>query len=80
MADTRAMRLVLHVVPTPEGVWEVREQRERRGFRCATKDEAVLEARRLAREARIGQVRVHDVDGGVATEWTYGDDPRRSAG
>jgi hypothetical protein len=40
--------------------------------------EALEEAKRLAKQAELGQVKVHKKDGNMEYENTYGEDPRRS--
>ena len=76
MAD----RLVLHVTPNANG-WEVKRQgSDTTEVLVDNKDNAVDHAKEIAKGAALGQVIVHTRDGKIETEYTYGDDPRQSAG
>jgi hypothetical protein len=48
--------------------------------RTATQADAIKRARKLAKDADLGQVRVHGRDGRLRTEYTYGRDPRQIPG
>lgn len=68
-----------HVVHE-RGRWAVEgEHAKRSSSRHDTKDEAVERGRHLAR-ARQGQLKIHKMDGTLETEYTYGHDPRNTAG
>jgi hypothetical protein len=75
-------RVVYHVVPDrEEDAWKVeKENSERASSVCQTKDEAIEEARRLAQNNSLSQVKVHRRDGTIQTEWTYGKDPEKYPG
>ena len=76
MAD----RLVLHVTPNANS-WEVkREGSAETEVLVDNKDNAVAHAKDLAKGAGLGQVVVHNRDGQIAEEFTYGDDPRSIPG
>ena len=74
-------RNVYHVVRRND-VWHVRRTRARRASGChRRKAAAIMQAKSLAnRPGSLGQVVVHRRDGKVQTEWTYGNDPRRTRG
>ena len=75
-----AARKVYHVVPSGRG-WRVKRAGAGHGVRAfSSKAPAVAYAKSLAKEAALGQVRVHRRDGEIQTEWTYGKDPRRTRG
>jgi hypothetical protein len=81
MAKTETERVVYHVVPNSSGEkWLVRQENSELRREHDTKEEAVQEAKRLAQEAPLGQVKVHKKDGNMEYESTYGADPRRSPG
>lgn len=46
----------------------------------ATKREAVVDGRSCARSERPSQLMIHNRDGKIQTEHTYGSDPRRFKG
>ena len=48
--------------------------------RTATQADAIKRARQLAKQADLGQVRIHGRDGRLRTEYTYGRDPRQIPG
>ena len=73
-------RLVLHVTPNANG-WEVkRAGSDATEVLVDNKDNAVAHAKDLAKGAGLGQVVVHNRDGKIAEEFTYGDDPRETPG
>lgn len=81
VASKKNGRVVYHVVPDASGdKWLVSQENASYRTEHETKDEAVQEAKRLAQEAELGQVKVHKKDGNMEYESTYGDDPRRSPG
>ena len=41
-----------------------------------TKDEAIQEAKAMAKAAPLGQLIIHKQDHTIETEYTYGEDPR----
>ena len=79
MAQATKERIVYHVVPNASGEkWLVTQENAEFRREHATKEEAVEEARRLAQQAPLGQIKVHKKDGNMEYESTYGEDPRRS--
>ena len=72
-------RLTYHVSPFGNG-WKVAAEHEELDVVRDNKDDAVDEARRLAKSAELGQVIVHKQDGTIEEEFTYGDDPRDTPG
>lgn len=76
-------RVVYHVTPYGNG-WTLNlaGQDEDKGELGAWdhKDMAVERAKELAKQAPLGQVIVHGEDGKIQGEFTYGEDPRSSAG
>jgi hypothetical protein len=72
-------RVVYHVVPNSSAEkWLVTQENASFRREFDTKAEAEEEAKRLARSAALGQVKVHKKDGNMEYESTYGEDPRRS--
>ena len=73
-------RLVLHVVPDANS-WKVEQEGSGETLVLVdNKDNAVQQAKELAKAAPLGQVKVHTRDGQIAEEFTYGEDPPSSAG
>jgi len=61
--------------------WEVkRAGSSETEFLVDNKDNAVEHAKELARAQELGQVIVHNRDGRIAEEFTYGEDPSSSKG
>ena len=76
MAD----RTVYHVTPNVNG-WQVKEVgADTLDYLVDDKDNAVAHAKELAKQAPLGQVIVHNRDGRIAEEFTYGEDPRSTPG
>ena len=68
--------MVYHVVPNASGEkWLVSQENAAYRTEHETKEEAVQEAKRLAQEVELGQVKVHKKDGNMEYESTYGEDP-----
>lgn len=73
-------RTVYHVVPNVNS-WEVKQEGAAEAdFLVDNKDNALAHAKELAKQAPLGQVIVHNQDGKIAEEFTYGDDPRSIQG
>lgn len=71
-------RVVYHVVPNASAEkWVVSQENADYRSEHDTKEEAVQEARRLAQQAELGQIKVHKKDGNMEYESTYGADPER---
>lgn len=69
-----------HVSPHDEG-WQVKPEGAKRATGVFdTKDGAVEEARKLAKNQRPSQVLIHGRDGRIQEERTYGQDPERTEG
>ena len=74
------IRSVYHVTPVGDA-WGVRRERRKRADSLhLTKTDAIARAKRLARAAALGQVKVHGRSGRIQTEITYREDPRSSRG
>ena len=70
-----AERVTYHVTPYVNG-WQVKEQRDNgRELLVDNKDNAVQQAKDMAKAQELGQVIVHTRDGKIAEEFTYGEDP-----
>jgi len=82
MAKTTATeRAVYHVVPNASGeLWVVSRERSNERTEYQTKEEAVEAAQRLAKQADLGQIKVHKKDGNMEYESTYGEDPPETPG
>lgn len=73
------MRETYHVTPFGNG-WKVAAEGQDLDIVRDNKDDAVEEAKRLAKSAELGQVVVHGQDGQIQEEFTYGEDPRETPG
>lgn len=71
------MRTVYHVTYlSASAKWKVeREDAERASSYHHTKTAAIEEAKKLAKNNMPSQVIVHNMDGTISDEWTYGNDP-----
>jgi hypothetical protein len=79
MADNQNERMVYHVVPNSSAErWLVTQENADFRKEFNTKEDAVEFAKERAREAQLGQVKVHKMDGNMEYESTYGKDPSRS--
>jgi hypothetical protein len=68
-------RIVLHVVF--HDAWRIQSEGEGPlPAEFGTKEEAVAEAKRIAKGTPLGQVVIHKEDHTIETEYTYGNDPR----
>lgn len=73
-------RQVYHVVPAENG-WEVKKEGNKRpSAKARLKVDAIKRAKKLAKNAKLGQVIIHKRNGKIQTEYTYGDDPRKTKG
>ena len=64
-----------HVVPNPEGGWDVRRGRASRSSgHFDTKRDAVDRAREISRNAET-ELKIHNRDGQIARSDSYGNDP-----
>jgi hypothetical protein len=81
MAQARNGRKVYHVVPDASAErWVVSEENGEFRREFDSKRDAEEFAKGRAREAALGQVKVHTRDGNMEYESTYGEDPERSPG
>ena len=73
-------RKVVHVKPN-KGDWKVQtEGTEKAANIFDNKQEAIARAKEIAKNAPLGQVKIHKEDGTIQTEHTYGKDPREYKG
>jgi hypothetical protein len=73
-------RTVYHVMSVGYA-WGVRRARRLRADSVHLfKKDAIARAKRLAKAASLGQVKVHGRNGCIQTEFTYREDPRNSRG
>lgn len=71
-----AKRVTYHVTPNVNG-WEVKQEgSSQTEYLVDDKDNAIRHARELAQSQELGQVIVHNRDGKIAEEFTYGEDPQ----
>lgn len=70
-------RKVYHVTKnTKGGGWHVKQEGSQRASgNFGTKQEAVQRGKVLAKNAPLGQIKIHGQDGKIQTEHTYGKDP-----
>lgn len=69
-------RIVYHVTKNQGSGWDVKKENGQRpsgNFR--TKQDAVQRGKELAKNAPLGQIKIHGQDGKIQTEHTYGKDP-----
>lgn len=70
-------RDVYHVVQNGED-WSVKKQGNSRATSSyGTQKDAIQDAIQRAKDANLGQVKIHGTNGRIRTEYTYGEDPRR---
>jgi hypothetical protein len=75
-----AQRTTFHVVPDANS-WKVKNEEDATYDALVDdKDRAVELAKEYAKQFSLGQVIVHNRDGKIADEFTYGDDPRNIPG
>ena len=75
-----AQRTVFHLTPHVNG-WQVKEQgSNEREVLVDNKDRALELAKEQAKSHDLAQVIVHKRDGTIEKEFTYGEDPRSTAG
>lgn len=74
-------RKVVHVVSDKEGGWNVKsEKTSRAAANFENKSDAIDKAKEIAKNAPLGQVKIHGLDSKIQTEYTYGKDPRKYKG
>lgn len=56
--------------------WDVKQEGGKRASgNFSTKQEAIQRGKELAKNAPLGQIKIHGQDGKIQTEHTYGKDP-----
>jgi hypothetical protein len=79
MRGDKTERKVYHVVPNASAErWVVSQENAEFRREFDRKEEAIEFARERAKEAELGQIKVHKQDGNMEYESTYGEDPSRS--
>ncbi len=74
------VRKVYHVTPVGDAWGVHRARRKRADSIHLFKTDAIARAKRLARAAPLGQVKVHGRNGRIQDEFTYREDPRSTRG
>ena len=73
-------RTTFHVIPDVNS-WKIKNEDDASYDALVDdKDRAIELAKEYAKKAPLGQVLVHNRDGKIADEFTYGDDPRNVPG
>lgn len=86
MAAKQPERTIYHVTPagdrSVDEKWQIEHKEGRRNLRepHRTQRQAIDAAREKAKEHQPAQVIIHGRDGRIRTEYTYGNDPRRTPG
>ena len=71
-----AKRQVYHVTKNQGSGWGVKKENAQRvSGKYDTKNEAIQRGKELAKNAPLGQIKIHGQDGKIQTEHTYGKDP-----
>jgi len=71
-----AERKVYHVTKNQGTGWDVKKEGGKKASaNFDTKQEAVQRGRGLAKNAPLGQIKIHGQNGKIQTEHTYGKDP-----
>jgi hypothetical protein len=74
-------RDVYHVVPNSGGGWDVKKEGgQRPSAHADNKADAVARGKELAKKGPLGQIKIHNQDGKIQTEHTYGQDPEKYKG
>lgn len=74
-------RKTYHVLPNEKGGWAVKLAGAKSpSGKFDKKTDAIARGKELAKKPKLGQLIVHKQDGKIQTEFTYGDDPKRSKG
>ena len=70
----------LHVVPSPQGGWNIKQISINTPlFHCDKKEEAIAKVKQLGIRAK-SELIIHNTDGRIAAKDSYGNDPRSSQG
>lgn len=76
-----AKRKVYHVTKNSGGGWDVKKEGSQKASNnFSTKQEAVQRGKELAKNAPLGQIKIHKNNGKFQTEHTYGQDPHPPEG
>ena len=76
-----AKRQIYHVMKNQKNGWDVKKEGSQRASgNFSIKQEAVLRGKELAKNATLGQIKIHKGDGKFQTEHTYGKDPHPPEG
>lgn len=71
-----AKRKVYYVTKDSDGGWNVKKENAQRvSGKFDTKKAAVQRGKELAKNAPLGQIKIHGQDGKIQTEHTYNKDP-----
>ncbi len=75
-------RSVYHVVPDEDsGNWKLKKQGSDRALKTfEKKQDAINRGKEIAKNQSLGQLKVHKHDGTIQTEYTYGNDSKKSKG
>lgn len=74
-------RQTWHVTTHDDEGWQVKKAgNEQATSRHETKQDAIEEAKELAKNRELGQIKIHKMDGTIQEERTYGEDPPGSEG
>jgi hypothetical protein len=69
-------RKVVYVSPNENGDWSVKNEGAKRALKnFSNKIDAVKFGRQVAKNARLGQLKIQKRDGAFQKEYTYGSDP-----
>lgn len=77
---SKKKRKVFRVMPDKKNKCWVVTKEKKTIDSCARKTEAVASAKQVARDSKPSQLVVHKKDGTIQTEYTYGDDPKKTKG
>jgi len=78
--DTIPRRVIYYVTPH-DGKWQVKKEKGKKATSVhETKEEAVVEAKKLTRKSTVGQVKVQKRNGKFQVEYTYGEDLEKYPG
>ena len=74
-------RKVVHVTSTDGGKWKVKSEGTKKADSIHDrKSDAVDRGKGIAKNAPLGQIKIHGEDGKIQTEHTYGNDPKKYPG
>ena len=74
-------RKVVHITPDGNKGWNVKsEGSERAVANYGNKTDAISRGKEVAKNALLGQIKIHGMNGRIQTEHTYGNDPEKYKG